>query len=367
MFTDIDLPALAGLEGPPRSFLTYYIDGEHGASSLDNRAAKARALVEEDAPDALPAFDASLDRLRKLTEGEDLTGAAGYCLMACAELDVERGYKLSVAPGESFRAARGPNLRQLAELQDEYEQFLLVAADNDGTRILQIAGAVADADDAETVKGGVKNRVKKGGWSQQRYARKRKGQLHHYAAEVAEKLAELVKTRDHDRIVILGSQETRQQIEEELPDPLKEKVIAAEGFDLHRAEDELVEEGLRLFQQEERREERDLWKRIKNETLSGGMGAIGAEDVLTALQTGRVDELAVDHDATAEGSRCGSCTTVFAEVHDVCPLCDAGDVPPLKLVEELVRLAEQTDADVEFVQEVDGLKNAGGVAALLRW
>ena len=367
MFTDIDLHALAGLEGPPRSFLTYYVDGDRGASSLDNRAKKARRLVEEDAPRALPAFDASLGRLRKLVEGEHLTDAAGYCLMACAELDVERGYRLTVAPGESFRAARGPNLRQLAELQDEYEQFLLVAADNDGTRILQIAGAVADPGDAETVKGGVKNRVKKGGWSQQRYARKRKGELHHYAAEVAEKLADLVKNRDHDRIVLLGSQETRQQIERELPDRLKEKVIAEEGFDLHKAEDELIEEGLRLFQKEERREERDLWTRIKNETLSGGLGATGPADVLAAVQQGRVDELAVDHDATAEGSRCGACTTLFAEVHDACPLCDAADVTPVKLIEEIVRLAEQTDAEVEFVQEVDGLKQAGGVAALLRW
>ena len=367
MFTDIDLHALAGLEGPPRSFLTYHVDGGSGAGSLDNRAAKARGLIEHDAPDALPAFDASLERLRKLIEGEDLTDAPGYCLMACAELDIERGYRLSVAPGESFRAARGPNLRPLAELQDEYEPFLLVAADNDGARILQIAGAVADPDDAETVKGGVKNRVKKGGWSQQRYARKRKGQLKHYAKEVAERLADLVKGRDHDRIVLLGSQETCRQIEEELPDRLREKIIADEGFDLHRAEDDLVEEGLRLFQQEERREERDLWTRIKNETLSGGLGATGPGDVLVALQQGRVDELAVDHDATAEGSRCAACTTVFAEVHDACPLCDAADVAPVKLVEELVRLAEQTDADVEFVQEVEGLKKAGGVAALLRW
>ena len=242
---------------------------------------------------------------------------------------------------------------------------MLVAADNDGARILQIAGAVtADEDD---VKGGVKNRVKKGGWSQQRYARKRKGQLHHYAAEVAEKLAELVRDRHHDRIVLLGSQETCEQIERELPDSLKDKVIADEGFDLHRAEDDLVEEGYRLFQKEEREEERELWTRIKNEALSGGMGALGPEDVLTALQTGRVDELAVDHDAELAGSRCETCTTLFAAEHDSCPLCDAANVIPVKLVEELVRLAERTDADVEFTQGVEGLNKHGGVAALLRW
>ena len=217
------------------------------------------------------------------------------------------------------------------------------------------------------MKGGVKNRVKKGGWSQQRYARKRKGQLHHYAAEVAERLAELVRDRDHDRIVLLGSQETCQQIERELPDRLKQKVIADEGFDLHAAEGDLIDEGLRLFQREERREERELWTRIKNETLAGGLGATGPEDVLTALQTGRVDELAVDHDAKIDGSRCETCTTAFAAVHETCPLCDSAEVTPIALVEELVRLAEQTDAEVEFVQEVPGLKEAGGVAALLRW
>ena len=365
MFTAIDLSELAGLEGPPRSFLTYYFSGAEGANGLANRAAKARDLVEEDAPDALPAFDASLARLEALAGEADDSAAAGLCLMACDALDIQRGYELTVAVDPAFRAARGPNLRQLAELQDEYEQFLLVAADNDGTRILQVAGAVAEG--AESVKGGVKNRVKKGGWSQQRYARKRQGQLHRYAAEVAEQLAELVRDRDHDRIVLLGSDETVQQIERELPDRLKQKVIADESFDLHRAEADLVEEGLRLFQKEERREEAALWKQIKNEALSGGMGALGPEDVLKALQTGRVDDLAVDHDAQLDGSRCAACTTAFTEVHETCPLCDSGDVTPIKLVEELVRLAEQTDAHVEFVQDVPGLKKQGGVAALLRW
>ena len=209
--------------------------------------------------------------------------------------------------------------------------------------------------------------MKKGGWSQQRYARKRKGQLHHYAAEVADRLAELIRENDLRRIVLLGSRETRQQIEEELPDSLKDHVIAAEGFDLHAAEDLLVEEGLRLFQKEERREEKALWTQIQNEALSGGLGAIGPEEVLTALQTGRVDELAVAHDAAVDGSRCDACTTAFAAVHETCPLCDSADVGPIKLVEELIRLAEQTDADVEFTQNVDGLTKHGGVAALLRW
>ncbi|MFH5806641.1 Vms1/Ankzf1 family peptidyl-tRNA hydrolase [Alienimonas sp. DA493] len=364
-FVDLNLHELADLEGPPRSFLTFYFTGESGARELKNRAAKARGLIEHDEPDRLADFDAALERLEALMEGETFEEGAGYCLMACPELRVERGFKLTVPAETAFRAARGPNLRPLAEMQDEYEPFLLVAANNDGARILQIAGAVADAE--EDVKGGVKNRVKKGGWSQQRYARRRKGQLHRYAAEVAERLAELTKEHGPERIVLLGSQETRQQIEEELPDRLKERVIAEEGFDLDAAEEALVEEGLRLFQKEERREEQALWKRIQNETLSGGLGAIGPEDVLTALQTGRVDELAVDHDVAIEGSRCDACTTAFVKVHDRCPLCDSPDVAPIPLVEELVRLAEQTDADVEFTQGVKGLVQNGGVAALLRW
>jgi len=364
-FTDLDLADLADLEGPPRSFLTFYFSGEAGSRALEKKAQTARSLIEHDDPDRLPDFEAALERLRALMEGESFDDAPGYCLMACPKLKVERGFQLTAPTEISFRAARGPNLRQLAELQDEYEPFLLIAADNDGARILQIAGAVADAED--NVKGGVKNRVKKGGWSQQRYARKRKGQLHHYAAEVAERIAELIKEGGQDRIVLLGSQETCQQIEKELPDRLREKIVADEGFDLDAAEEELVDEGLRLFQKEERREEQALWKRIQNETLSGGMGAIGPEDTLTALQTGRVDELAVDHDVTIEGSRCAACTTAFAAPHETCPLCDSDEIAPIPLVEELVRLAEQTDADVEFTQGVQGLVKNGGVAALLRW
>ena len=85
------------------------------------------------------------------------------------------------------------------------------------------------------------------------------------------------------------------------------------------------------------------------------------------MQSGRAEELAVHHDADLTGSRCGACTNVFAAEHDRCPYCDSDEMRSVALVDEMVRLAEQTDAHVEFVKEVPGLAESGGVAALLRW
>ena len=59
------------------------------------------------------------------------------------------------------------------------------------------------------MRGDVKNHVKKGGWSQKRYQRRRQNGLLHYAKEVAETLDRLVQESGVERVVLFGSQEGR--------------------------------------------------------------------------------------------------------------------------------------------------------------
>jgi predicted RNase H-like nuclease (RuvC/YqgF family) len=58
--------------------------------------------------------------------------------------------------------------------------------------------------------------VKVGGWSQQRYARRRDKQMHHYAKEVGQVLEDLMRTGNFSRVVPLGSRETMREIEDVL-------------------------------------------------------------------------------------------------------------------------------------------------------
>jgi peptide subunit release factor 1 (eRF1) len=250
-------------------------------------------------------------------------------------------------------------------LQDEYENFVVVAADNQATRILQVTSARAETTDR--VRGDVKNHVRKGGWSQQRYSRRRDKELLHYAKEINEVLGELVRQQGYRRIVLLGSQETLTQLRAVLSTEVADRVVGQSGADLREEEEALVNKAYDLFFEEERAEESRLWERIQSEYLADGLAAVGATAVLDALKLGRVSDLLVTRDAEINGTQCQQCENVVHGTPTTCQICGAKAVFPIDLVDELVRQAQMTSASVEFSDPIEGLTSVGHVAALLRY
>lgn len=49
MLQDIDLRALAEMDGPERAFVSAYLTGREGLRAVEARADKIRALLEDDA------------------------------------------------------------------------------------------------------------------------------------------------------------------------------------------------------------------------------------------------------------------------------------------------------------------------------
>jgi peptide subunit release factor 1 (eRF1) len=363
MLQDIDLRELAELEGPERAVVSLYCAGEAGRNSVARRERRIREMLDPD-DDAFQHFEETMRVVHEWLDAHPPEGA-GQCVFASWAGGFLRGYTLDVAPPDALRLGPAPWIRPLAELQEEYESFLIVVADSCGTRLLLVTDACIG--DEQTVKGHVKNRVRKGGWSQKRYARRRSEQLGHYADDVVERIAALHDGREFARIVMLGAAEALREIEEHLPQALQSLVIGKRGADVEEGDDEILDRAFEMFWEEERREERELWKTVQDEYLSAGLGAVGGEDVLDALRQGRVDAMIVNRDAKLPATHCRACDEPAAGEREQCPHCGADDVFAVGLVDTLTRLAEKTGAEVEFVDPIDGLTRVGGVAALLRW
>lgn len=359
----IDLRSFSELQEAERAYLSLYASGPDSLKQLNQRVAQMRNLLA-DRPDELAYFERNLDLVRTWLDQNPFTGA-GLCVFACEMLDYVQGIPLPVAPVDTLRVDAAPYIRPLAELQDEYENFLVVAADNTATRIIQVTSAKAAT--AERVRGDIKNAVRKGGWSQQRYARRRDKDLLHYAKEINDLLGNLVRTGNFQRIVLLGSQETLTKLQSVLSTEVAERVVGQAAADLRAEEDALVAAAYELFFQEERAEEARLWERIQTEYLRDGLAVVGPAAVLDALHQGRVAELLVTHDADLQGTRCTACERVVAVTVNACPVCGENQVFPVDLINELVHQAELTSTTVEFSDPMGGLTSVGDVAAMLRY
>ena len=363
MFNKIDLRELAQISGPERAFVSLYLAAPESLNGLKGRLDTIRALLSE-SPAEAEHFEENL-KLVETWLAEHTWTSEGVCLFVCWALDFVRAHPLSVAVPDMIWVDSSPYIRPLAELQDEYENFAVVAADNSASRIFFVTSARPDED--ARIKGDIKNNVKKGGWSQKRYERRRSNELLHYAKEIVEVLAELDQKETFDRLFLVGSQETMLEIEGALTAPLAAKLAGKQNIDLGPSDEPIFEAAFGLHATAEREAEARLWDKIKDEYCRGGLAVTGPEEVLKAAAVGRVEKIAVTRDAKLPGVRCRDCENLFAGALDQCKAYGSSDVFAVDLVNELVELAALTSAEADFVDPIPGLSQAGEVAALLRY
>jgi peptide subunit release factor 1 (eRF1) len=363
LFNNIDLRELAQISGPERAFVSLYLATPESLAGLKPRIDNLRALLADNAVE-LEHFEENL-KLAEKWLAEHTWTTEGVALFVCWALDFVRAFPLTVSGQDYIWVDSSPYIRPIAELQDEYENFVVVAADNTASRVFFVTSARPDQD--ARIKGDVKNNVKKGGWSQKRYERRRSNELMHYAKEIVDFLTEIDQKETFDRLLLVGSQETMVEIEGALTPPLAAKLVGRKNVDLSAGDDPIFEAAFELFTEAERESEAQLWERIKAEYCRGGLAVTGPEEVLKAAAVGRVEKMAVLRNARIAGIRCRDCENLSAGTSETCPICRSADVFKVDLVNELVELLALSSAEADFVDPIEGLSQAGEVAALLRY
>ena len=364
MFTDIDLRELANMKAPERAFLSLYIAGRHSMADLEKRLHKIGNMLKGGGieKDEREHFDENVKAVMSYLEQHPL-GAGSLCVFSCWALDFFRVIPLTATVKDLVWIGSSPYIRPLAELQDEYENIAVVVADNKKARIFLVSSAVAGSE--EVIRGNVKNHVKKGGWSQQRYERRRDKQLHLYANEIVEAITKLEREEKFERILLVGSKEILQYVHGALPQELQKEVIEKHLY-LGKTEGEIHKDIMDLFFEEERRTEKELWERIRAEYLKGGLAAVGLDEVLDAAKQGRVEKMVVDRTFRPEGMRCYECNNLYGGIAELCPAC-SNSLYKVGIVNEIIEMLKLTGAEVNFCDPIQSLTDAGQIAALLRY
>ncbi|HYE95930.1 MAG TPA: Vms1/Ankzf1 family peptidyl-tRNA hydrolase [Rubricoccaceae bacterium] len=363
MIDAVPLRDLAEMHGPERAFLSIYLSGPDAASGLEHRFKTIRALLVDE-PDELAHFEESL-RLAEPLLADFPKDAEALAVFACWANDFARAYPLPVAVEDRVWVGDAPYIRPIAELRDEYEDFALALVDSTAARLYVVSSA--EAEEEGRVRGDVKNRVKVGGWSQKRYARRRDKQLEQYAEEVGEALAELDRERPYARLVVLGADESVRAVVERLPPALADKLAGTRAVPTGGTEEETLEAAFAVYFEGERAAERRLWDEIREQLFHDGLAVSGATRVLEAVEQARVEAILLDREATFGGTKCRACAHVVHGTPRTCQRCGSADVFEVDLVEALVERAERTGADVDFTDPFDALTEVGHVAALLRY
>ena len=364
MFSEINLKNLSEVSTAERSCLSVYLSGPQSIKTLQEKLKDLRKVLSKEKNTVeREHFDNNVKLVLKYLDRNPLQSGS-LCIFVCWIMDYFEVFPMAAPVKDLVWLDSSPYIRPLAELQDEYENAAVVIADNKKAKIYMISSLVAQSE--ESVTGNVKNHVKKGGWSQQRYERRRDKELLLYAKEIVTAIVELRKIESFRRIILAGGKEIIQAIEENIPANLQ-KLLSKKALDIKASENIINKEIMDLLADRERQSEKNLWDKIRNEYLRGGLGVVGLSDVFDALKMGNVEQIIVDRDFKPQGLRCRDCEKLIVEEVETCPACQSDSLFQIDIINELTELAKQYSGEIDFTDPIDSLTEAGQIGALLRF
>ncbi|MBD3408118.1 MAG: hypothetical protein GF411_18500 [Candidatus Lokiarchaeota archaeon] len=334
------------------TFVSVYFNKQDDAKFLEKRESTCSSLLSKEEADFFNQTMEIINEVLKKEKGKTIA------VFASSKHDLLRSVTLPLSLHNSLVVDTSPYIRPLARIQDEYEDYTLIVLDSHQARIYTIS--LGSIEHEKRLSEDIMNKHKKGGWSQQRFARLRKGAIQDFYKEVIEH----IDTHETEQIVLAGPGTAKQHFSEQLPKHLQEKIIASFDVDIDD-EEQVLSSSLSKMKDYEQQEADDLVQRIKAEVLTDGLGVYGLEETLAAAQQGKIDVLVIEKDYKLKGCVCEHCQLIKSGPIKDCPIC-GGPTSEADVIEEIIEFAERTGATIEFTKH-DELHNLGHIGALLRF
>ncbi|MCD6473297.1 MAG: hypothetical protein J7K47_00075 [Thermoplasmata archaeon] len=353
----IDLRELSTLydEESRDVFISLYLNVENlDKKFIEERANACKSVLKDGL--IRENFEKTMDWINDYIKEGMEEGQKGLIIFASYLKNFFTDYKLGVPLKNMLVVDSSPYIKPVAELLDLYDEYGLVMINNNKARIYTVSGGKIGYE--RGIAEHVMNKHKKGGWSQARFQRIRKGEIKHFLKRVAEDVEKL----DVKYIILAGPGEAKKWLVEYLPKNVGERVIsfidAKFGGDVVASSEKVIEE-------EKSVERKELIQNLVNEILRNGLAVHGVRETIEATRNAQVEMLLIKKGFSIKGWKCEKCQIFDVGSIEKCPYCDS-KTTSVDVIEELIELAERTDASIEFIDD-DILSKLGGIAGFLRY
>ena len=393
--TDLDgvLGELARLRSGSEPIVSLYLDVRWNDEQQRERVRlcareKARAILGHyvDGAPGRPALARTLERIQGFVEG--LTAQAyeasrdGCALFACEGLRLWQALFFARPFEDELCADAIPHLGQLARLAERQRPAIVVVPSLEGADVYEVR--LGELDVEASVRGPVpRDDMEKNnagtGLPGREYEREAKNQrraeewARRNRQAAAAQVTLLFDRTPAARIILVGTAEGSAAFARELPERVR--VAVAAKVPLPRAwasSGGIRRSGVRELTQDVLGDGHDgaarEVERVVGEALRGGVAVVGPDDVVLAVNQGRVHTLVVEEDFERRGFSCDNCGALGPDVEaaEVCPFC-AGELRAVQnLREALVARTLSGGGRVELVRHESRLHGYKGVGAWLR-
>jgi len=302
---------------------------------------------------AFESLTADVERLTTYLDEELDPAAHGIIVIACQHQGVFEPVPLDVPVASGFSVGPIPSLRQLVQAAEDYPPYAVLVADQRDAFLWLMErqtwerGVQLEASDYP-------RKQKQGGWSQHRYQNRADERVEAFARTIAEETRRaLGEGGDQvDYLIVAADEPMFTALNAEFHETVKQRILGRIHLQIEAGITEVAAEAEPLVEEAERKREMEAVQAVRDGVGAGTRGVAGAQDTITALETGQVMTLVMNDDFSQPGWA-DYTLPLFGvgsppEEHPAGG--DAANLAPTAVEDEVIRLALQTGADVQLVR-----------------
>jgi peptide subunit release factor 1 (eRF1) len=296
-----------------------------------------------------------MERLRSYLDEELDPAAQGIVVIACQHQGVFEPIPLDVPISSGFTVGPIPALRQLVHAAEDYPSYAILAADQREAYLWLMEGQTWDRG-VQLEATGYPRKQQQGGWSQKRYQNRADERVEAFARTIAEEtrraFEEVNAPVPYDYLIVAANEQLFTILNSAFHETIQNRVLGQITLPIEANITEVTAAAQPLVEEAERKREMEAVQAVRDGVGAGGKGVAGAEDTITALETGQVMTLVMNDDFSQPG---------WADY--TLPLYGVGNPPrehpaagdvanivPTTVEDEVVRLALQIGAEIELVR-----------------
>jgi hypothetical protein len=301
---------------------------------------------------AFESLSADMDRITSYLEEELDPAAQGVVVVACDHQGVFEPAPLDIPVTTGVTIGPLPSLGALVHAGLDYPNYAVLVADQREANLWLMErqtwdrGVQLEANDYP-------RKQAQGGWSQKRFQNRADERVEAFAKTIADETRREIAEGDAQvpYLILAADEPMASALNEAFHQTVSERIIGTISLEPDANLTTIAAAAEPLVAARERQQERETVQTMLDGVGAGGRGVAGAEDTLTALETGQVMTLVMNDDFEQPG---------WADF--TFPLYGAGAVPrehpaagdianivPAPLADIAIRLALQTGADIELV------------------
>lgn len=374
MISREDIQSLIEMKGLEHPVLSVFLDM---SVNSDNKRTyqiflnKERSRQDEIAGDLVSATRESVGRaFTRLQEWIDVEydeGSKGVAVFL--ELDGEwvQGFQLPVPLENRAVVDERPVIGPLFQVMQGYHHHGVVLVDREHLRILSLFMDQALRElRVDTEPYPAPHDVKRGGYSQKDFQKRKEEETRHFFKEFAQQVEEFVRRYVPDDLILLGTDENVKKFREFLPNAIRDRVVHTAHAPVEATAPEVaqrLESFFRALAEQETTRAVDL---LRDRVEHQHRATAGFHRTLEQLQEGKVEKLVLGKGVEKTGARCETCGFLLVRRDSGCPYCGGEVKNGIDLAEAMVRLAAEQEVSIDFVP-AEAVADLDGVGALLRF